>query len=197
MSSEYSIEKSDSKRLFVSFGGYALKMGNITQFEFLNFLQTHFDDSSAIFYIDKNRCCYHKGICGISTTIEETKEYLQNKIKKYTQVIFLGVSSGAYAAILFGSLLNVTTVIAFIPPTKLHGIDKNQKYCCLTPFINKSTHYFLYGDTSVKDSSDPHHISHCERIDIYPNVHIFKKEKVVLPEMKRSGELLKILQLHS
>ena len=70
--------------------------------------------------MDKNRNSYHNGIVGISNNIDETLPHLQAQIAPYSNVIFLGVSSGGYAAILFGSLLNVKSVLAFIPQTFGH-----------------------------------------------------------------------------
>jgi len=189
-SSELKIENG-SETLIVSFGGYAKQIGGILPFEFLNFLQTHFPETDKLFYIDIYRKTYHRGIKGISKNIPQTVKYLSEKIKKYKSVTFIGNSGGGYAAILFGSLLNVQTVIAFIPPTVLHENNKDPVYKDVRPFINSTTKYFIYGDTSISDHV--HHISHCEHIEDFPNVHVTRMEYINLKEMKFSGELFQII----
>ncbi len=195
MSSEYIIKK-DSKTLIISFGGKSLKFGGILPFEFLNFLNTYFENIDKIFYIDKSQINYHKGISSISSNIDETVLYLREKIKDYDNVIFCGTSSGGYASILFGSLLNVNKVIAFIPQTILKNKNNmskyDEKYIDIKKYINNSTKYYIFGDTNVKDINDSHHISHCSHIEEFPNVIIFKKNRLSLVEMKNSGELYSI-----
>jgi hypothetical protein len=189
--SEYEIIN-NSETLIVSFGGRLLKFGMILPYEFLNFLNKHFVNVDKLFYIDKDQMNYHKGIYGITRNIDETLLYLGEKIKNYKKVVFMGVSAGGYAALLFGSLLNVTTIIAFIPQTILRK-PYDEKYGNLKKYINNVTKYYLFGDLSVKDVNDPHHINHCEHISIFPNVTLFKKSKISLPEMRDSGELYVIL----
>jgi hypothetical protein len=180
-----------SDTLVVSFGGYAKQMGGILPFEFLNFLQKNFPTVDKLFYIDKHRNSYHKGIKKISTNIPETVKYLSNKVKTYKSVTFIGNSSGGYAAILFGSLVeNVQKVIAFIPQTILH--EKNKTcYTNLRTVINSTTQYHIYGDLSATGT---HHISHCENIEHFPNVNVTRMETVNLKNMKESGELLLYLK---
>ncbi len=195
--SEYIINK-NSKTLIISFGGYALKFGGILPFEFLNFLNKHFEDVDKIFYIDKHHISYHKGIDGITKNIDETVIYLKEKIKNYEKVIFMGISAGGYASLLFGSLLNVTKVIAFIPQTILKNqlLIKNydKKYINLKNIINKDTKYYVYGDLSITHINDSHHISQVTNIEHFPNVTVYKRNSINIKNMKNSGELLNILQ---
>jgi hypothetical protein len=122
---------------------------------------------------------------------------LKEIIKNFEETIFIGSSAGAYAAILFGSLLNITTVIAFRPQTTIElqeGIDET--YINLTEYINKTTKYYIYGDVSIDIEIDPlHHISHCERINICPNVFVNKNYAVDLKMMRDNGVLLKLMNL--
>jgi hypothetical protein len=108
-------------------------------------------------------------------------------------VICLGVSSGGYAAILFGSLLNINHVIAFIPQTLRRNKNIDEKYRDISKFINETTKYYLYGDLSVSDVMDCHHISQCERISHHSNVFLIKKKYIKLKEMRDNGELYAIL----
>ena len=111
-------------------------------------------------YVDPKQCWYHKGIEGISNNIDETTEDLKDKINKrdYKKIIFMGVSEGGYAAILFGSLCHVTKVISFIPRRKLKAKIVDKKYEKLKNIINNDTDYWLYGSLSVKNNDGNHHI---------------------------------------
>lgn len=180
--------------LIVSFAGHDHMFGQIPRFIFVNFFEKHFPTIDRHFYIDTRTCSYHKGIPGISNTIDETVTYLKEKIKPYKQVIFLGVSSGGYAATLFGSLLGVSKVLAFIPQT-IRYVNRNieEKYRDILPYFNHITKYYLYADISVKKEGDPHHVSQCERFAIADNVKVIKSNKINLKTMRDSGELYKIL----
>ena len=160
--SYHHIDVVDADTLVVSFGGYAKMFGGIQPFEFLSFLTQHFPNVSKHFYIDDMCDAYHQGIRGLSTNIDETVEYLRDKIKGYKKVVFLGNSAGGYATILFGSLLGVTSVLAFIPLTVRRKEKVDEKYRDISGYINGTTQYYLYGDTAVTDPLDCHHIQHCE-----------------------------------
>jgi hypothetical protein len=191
--------------ILISFTGYAPLPGLLQNFDFKTILINNFKDIDKHFYIDRNQCSYHKGIQGISNNIEETTSYLENEIKNYKNVIFIGISSGGYAAILFGSLLNITKVIAFIPQTILFKKDQdyNEKYIDLLPIINNTTKYYLYGDLSITNKDNCHHISHCERINeardkdnhykIRDNVFLTKYNNFNIRLLRNNGELLNIL----
>ena len=103
-------------------------MGGIPPFEFLNYLSSIYKNThDLLFHIDKNQCHYHRGLDGITKNIDETILYLNNMIQHYEKVIFIGVSAGGYAAILFGSLCkNVHHVIGFIPQTILQNPIDNR-----------------------------------------------------------------------
>lgn len=192
-SSELEIKRG-SKVCIVSFGGRALKFGGILPFEFQHFLEKHFPTYDKLFYIDKKQINYHQGIENISSNIDETVEYLRKKIENYEKVIFMGVSAGGYAALLFGSLLQVYKVIAFIPQTILYDKKYENKYKDIKLHIHKDTFYYVFGDTSVKNKSDPHHIYHCENIETFQNVCVIKKNGISLVQMRNSGELYTVLQ---
>jgi hypothetical protein len=186
--------KTDRVTLLVSFAGHDREFGSIPRFEFVNFFEKYFKEIDRHFYVDSHVTSYHKGIEGLSTSIDETVAYLEKEIKPYKKVIFLGVSSGGYAAILFGSLLNITSVIAFIPQTIRRDEIVDEKYRDILPHINSTTKYYLIGDLSVQDPLSCHHISHCTRISHVPNVFIKKKSNFDLKRMRNTGELYHILQ---
>lgn len=182
-----------SQTLIVSFAGHNLKYGIVPKIEFSNFLNKHFSHIDTQYYVDSNCKCYHNGIEGITNNIDETVDYLKDKFKNYERVICLGTSAGGYAALLFGSLLKVDTVIAFIPPTILRRKTLDEKYRDIKPYINTKTKYHLFGDISLRDENNSHHISHCERISMFPNVHITKFNGVNLATMRDNGLLLDIM----
>ena len=187
----------DSDTIIISFSGrYHPKTGEI-RFEFTAFLEKYFNNIDRHFYIDSYSNSYHNGIEGISGSIDETAEYLQAIIRPYRKTIFMGVSQGGYAAILFGSLLSVGAVIAFIPQTyrtQRHNID--EKYRDLNPFINPITQYYLYGDLSINNIHSFHHISHCDRIvDDHINITVIKKNPLDLIKIVWiDGELENLIQ---
>lgn len=188
-----SIVDEDSNTIIVSFAGHGLKFGGVPRAEFANFLGTYFGHVDALFLVDTKLRCYHEGIGGISRNVDETAKYIKTVIEKYGHVVFLGVSAGGYAAILFGSLLNVNSVVAFIPQTRLKSHVFDCRYKDLNPFINDVTQYYLFGDLSVEDSRHMHHISHCEHLAHHQNVYLQKMNKVDLKELRDTGELFTII----
>ena len=195
--------KNNSDKLIISFGGCALQFGDILPFEFFNFLNKHFPSYDKYFFIDKSLKWYHHGIDGISSNIEQTIIYIKNIIKKYKEVIFIGTSDGGYASILFGSLLDVDIVLAFVPQTVIEGDDLNPLYKNLNNVVNKTTNYNLYGDINIPKIDHLHHINHCYNIGHHKNVmvtnvllvskhHQTTKQIIDLKELRDSGELLEI-----
>lgn len=185
-----------NKNLIICFGGMVLKFGGILPFEFLNYLSFIYKNNcDLIFFIDSYQCWYHKGIKDITNNIDETTLYINNIIKNgnYEKVIFMGTSAGGYGAILFGSLCNnVTHVISFIPQTILKD-SINLNYSNLKDIINKNTKYILYGDKSIKDINNPHHISHCENIECFTNVKIIKRVGCNLKKLRDNGFIKKTI----
>jgi hypothetical protein len=193
--SEYKIINRN-KNLIICFGGLALQFGGILPFEFLNYLSsTYTTNVDLVFFIDKHQCWYHKGIKDITNNINDTVIYLNTIINNgdYKKIIFMGVSAGGYASILFGSLCNnVTNVISFIPQTILIN-PINVDYSNLNSIINKNTKYILYGDTSVTNINDSHHILQCENIECFENVELIKKNSINLKQIRDNGDIKKII----
>lgn len=182
--------------LIICFGGMGLKMGQIPPFEFLNYLSSIYKDKVDLaFYIDREQCWYHRGFKGITKNIKQTKRYLNKKIiqNKYKKIIFMGVSAGGYASILFGSLLKVSHVISFIPRTKLDKNYYNEKYKDLKKFINNQTKYIIYGDLSEKNINGNHHISQCMNIESFKNVILVKKKHVDMKKLRDNGEIKNLI----
>lgn len=188
--SELFIKKGINKTLIISFGGSQCGMGTLALFEFKNFLEKHFPSYDRLFYIDEHQDWYQQGIKGITHSVDETLKHIEHKIKGYERVICIGSSSGGYAAIMFGSLLNADTVLTFNAQTFL---NRPNFISNLRLAVNQTTKYHLYGDLSIKKEEDHlHHISHCENLEGPSNVFVYKKERCNLKELRDSGELLKI-----
>ena len=191
--SENKIIKNNSENLIICFGGMALKMGGILPFEFLNYLSKTFQKNTDLyFYIDKKQCWYHKGIYGITNNIDDTVLYLNSIIKKsnYKKILFMGVSAGGYASILFGSLCNVSSVIAFIPRTKIIN-PINKKYGDLKLIVNNQTDYILHADTAAVNSN--HHISQCNYLECFKNVKMVYHNGLNMKKLRNNGTIKKII----
>jgi hypothetical protein len=182
--------------LIICFGGMASQFGGILPFEFLNYLSSIYTNNcDLIFVIDRHQCWYHKGIKDITNNIDETVIYLNKSIQdgNYRKIIFMGTSAGGYAAILFGSICNnVSHVISFIPQTILKK-PINSNYSNLRTIINEKTKYTLYGDLSIQDVNDTHHISQCENIECFTNVKVTKNKNCNLKELRDNGFIKKTI----
>ena len=197
--SEHHIIQNNSENLIVCFGGMALKMGGILPFEFLNYLsKTYKKNVDLYFFIDKHQSWYHKGIDGITTNIDETVLYLNSIINKknYKKIIFMGVSAGGYASILFGSLCNVSSVIAFIPQTRLVFKKRtnnivNKKYKDLKTIINNQVEYILHGNLEEKNIHNWHHISQCRRLECFQNVKLICHKRLDMKRLRDNGTIKK------
>lgn len=188
----------NNTELIISFAGNAVVYGGIPQFEFVNSLNKIYPNCDKLFYLDKTSRFYINGIQTISKSIEETTQYISSKIKDYKKVCFIGTSAGGYASILYGSLLNIDYVLAFIPQTNLeirkNIFDKdNIKYINLKNYINNKTKYKLIGNKNITDNNDIHCIQQCDNIKDFENVNIIYKEKVNMREIRDSGELKKLI----
>lgn len=198
MDSGYSEVNNGSKILIVSFAGCGKGMTNMPMFEFRHFLTNVFPTANLLFLKDDNKAWYNKGIIGISSDVPTTVEFLREKTKGYDTVSFIGSSAGGYAAILFGSLLNVSIVLAFRPQTIIEKDCMDKKYNDLKGLINSKTLYCIYGET-CNTSDDLHSFTHCTRIEGSSNVIVHSKEVIDLKEMRNNGwlksEFLRIFQI--
>lgn len=185
--------------IFVTFSGRQLGMATLTFFEFRNFLQENFSKYNQHFFVDKKTLWYTKGIEDISTNIDETLEYLKQLTEGYEHVIFIGASMGGYAALLYGSLLNVDHVIAFRPQTiisnelnpaiNLKENPMDLSYYDIRKVINPKTEYHIYGDSSITDPNDIHSFEYCKRLIDFSNVHITAIDCFDIKEYRNSGNL--------
>jgi pimeloyl-ACP methyl ester carboxylesterase len=111
------IKEPKSSLIVVAFGGINSQMG-MPIFEFFNIMNSI--PCTKIFVKDIKQAWYLLGIEGtydINSTVNKLSEILESLDYRNKRVVFLGNSSGGYAAILFGLLLKIDKVIAFSPQT--------------------------------------------------------------------------------
>lgn len=104
--------------LVICFAGLPRSLGEY-RFEFFN--STGGLDCTKVYCRDPKRAWYHQGINQETNTISKLFAKLRELVKEINpdRVVCIGASSGAYAAILFGTLLGVDVVHAFGPQTFL------------------------------------------------------------------------------
>lgn len=179
-------------------------------FEFKKVLQKF--DVNIIFLKDHYQMWYFNGIKNYSKNLEETVILLASIIKKInpTKVITLGVSLGGFAAILYGNLLEVDSIIAFSPQTfidkenrlmyeddrwkdkinKLYKQISNHKYFDLLNLENKNQKIDIaYG---IRDKFDKYHAERMKQTNIIR----VDGDHIVVKKMRNNGELDKLIQKH-
>ena len=107
----------------VCFGGIA---GGLLgpPFEFLR-LTEHLN-VSRVFVRDLEQCWYQRGLKGLGTNVLDTAGGLSKLVSNCspTRTVFVGTSSGGFAAAMFGSLLGADEVIAISPQTTIRRIHR-------------------------------------------------------------------------
>ena len=180
----------NQKNLIIYFGGITLKTCKIYPFKLLNyFSQLQYLNANIYFFNGNIHRWYHTGFNNITNNIDESISYLNNIINKrqYNKVIFIGISVGGYASLLFGSLCKVDNVISYVPNTKFQEGMIDNKYFDLKNIINDSTNYILRGDLSIKDPNDSHHISQCINLEKGKNVKIIYHDKINIKQFIYNG----------
>lgn len=108
----------DDKTALVVFAGLAVGDGSIAghpHFEFFNVAAGL--PVSKLFIRDLDQVWYQRGVSGLGSSIPEVRDALAVQLDRFEHVVFLGGSSGGYAALLLGALLGVDRVLAFSPQT--------------------------------------------------------------------------------
>lgn len=163
-----------SRSLIIAFGGIAGALG-IPPFEFFHLTKDLYVNK--IYLRDLSQTWYHSGLPGISKNIDETADYLRQKIHEagVDKVVVFGNSMGGYAAIVFGILINADIVHAFSPHTflldaayirnkeKIRYVHNNfsRKYFDLKNLINSRNNLSkinIYYDS--KEMLDKKHAAH-------------------------------------
>jgi hypothetical protein len=106
-----------SDRLLICFSGFHTRERPWSLFHFMGLMKKF--PVNQLFFRDPHLAWYHKGIPGISGSIDETAAYIGSVIaeRKIKKTMALGVSSGGYAALIHGWLLELDEVHAVVPQT--------------------------------------------------------------------------------
>jgi pimeloyl-ACP methyl ester carboxylesterase len=112
----------DSRTLLIAFGGMRGRIG-MPPFEFLSL--TGEMPVKRMFVRDLRQAWYHHGIPGHGDTLLEAVSSLRALLEGHEvdRLIVAGNSSGGYAALVFGTMLEADTVLCFAPQTVL-GLDE-------------------------------------------------------------------------
>lgn len=180
--------------LILTFSGRQQGLASLTIFEFRKFLEENYPNIDKCYCRDEKLSWYTHGITDISTNVIGTLIFLKKIIKQYKKVVFIGASMGGYAALLYGSLLNVDTIIAFRPQTYLDYVKLEYNVSLnidINDVLNDTTNYFIYGDSAILDETDIHSISHCRRLLNKDNINIIEINNFDIKEYKDRGSLKK------
>ena len=204
-----------SKNLLVSFGGIKQCLG-MPVFEFFNSISDI--DCDKVFIRDFKQAWYQKGVDEQLDTSGKIVEYLKKILSEnnYNNVCFLGNSMGGYAAILFGSILNVDKVIAFSPQSyidcwnRLKNLEKrwtkqmlriylykgkNKAYFDLQKHLSANSNYktdinIFYSTQDRLDKIHSERLKMNKHVMLHP---ISKGGHDVVLEIRNSGELKPLL----
>jgi hypothetical protein len=107
----------ESDALLIVFSGLLGRLGPVPVFEFFNVVSSL--GVKKAFLRDLTQSWYHRGVAGIGPDVPAVADHLASVVSKSgaTRVVLAGNSAGAYAALLFGQLLDVDEVHAFSPQT--------------------------------------------------------------------------------
>jgi hypothetical protein len=103
----------DSGRMIIAFAAMPGQLA-VRHFAFLTMLAEI--DVKVAFLRDHFAAWYHRGVHGVGDSIDAVAEFLRDFRRNAAEVVMIGGSSGAYAAVLFGSLV-ACEVHAFSPQT--------------------------------------------------------------------------------
>ena len=170
-----------------------------------------------VLYLRNQFKWYLGGLNGIGKNINHTLAFLKKEFSKYDEVLCTGCSAGGYASILFGSLLEVDSVIVEgaqisldyviqeIPTnrkkmkicrnrltSRKHECKKTwKKYSQLNYILNESVEYYVYyeGDDSLKLKSKREIVLHGDY-----HFNLIKDFPSVTKLNSKSDALLKIIE---
>ncbi|MEM9952034.1 MAG: hypothetical protein AAF846_10560 [Chloroflexota bacterium] len=109
---------SDSNTLLIAFGGISGGL-EMPVFEFFNITSSL--ATKRLFVRDLEQAWYQNGLPAIASDVDGVLAYLRQEITEANvkRTVIVGNSAGGYAALLFGHLLEVDTVLSFAPQTFL------------------------------------------------------------------------------
>lgn len=176
--------------LICAFTGMAMGLNELANFEFVKSLKDI--EYSKIFVRDPNFSFYHMGIDSETENIMQVSEKLGSQIEEAnpSKFVFVGVSAGGFAALLFGHLLGADKVHAFGPQTVLFkewGVEHNDPTIyqskihdfyiapendwrdlekVLSNHNGTTTYYVHVGKKCIQDMNHANHIKDCSGVEL-------------------------------
>ncbi len=117
-------ETSGNSTIFVLFSGLGVGRKPPT-FIFSKFLSAY-PMVDRLFLRDLEKKWFLGGLGKISRNVEETANFIQEKLRGYKRSVFIGCSAGGLAAILYGEILKPNKVLAFAPQTVLSDAKEKE-----------------------------------------------------------------------
>jgi hypothetical protein len=146
--------------------------------------ESRITDRNLIMVTDRARQFYQQGLSPAIADIPSMMAWLRKCVKDMphvTDVMCIGSSSGAYAAILGGYLLGAREVLAFAPPTDLATVSSDQglnvtlidpRYSDLQRLLRASngvTKYKIYyNESSEYDRDAALRLQDCDGVSLHP-----------------------------
>lgn len=196
--SGYIKKENGSNNLILSFQSASKK--SLNKFEWLEPLNRMQSDFDILCLKDYSQKWYLSRLRNIGKNIYHTCNFISKQTQKYKSVICIGSSMGGYASVLYGSLFNVKSVIAFGPQTDLkYGLsarkfnrlpnEPKKLYGNLKNVINGETHYYI--NTNGDYNNKLHSLHH------YDNIKTDKKNVFFLSggarDCLKSGKLKELI----
>ncbi len=115
---DYYFEDNNKDILLVIFGSMGRDERLIPSFNFYNLLKNN-HSYDKLFFRDIDRNYYLLGLKNSTSSLRDTIDLIREKssAKRYRRIVSIGASSGGYASILYGHLLEFSKAIAFNPQT--------------------------------------------------------------------------------
>ena len=165
---------SDSNVLLVCFS--ARHINPRCRYHFLDLVASF--PGKKLFIRDIQDVWYNKGLPGLTQNVEQTAGHLKNIIEQQNvaKVVFLGASSGGYAALLYGYLLQLNEIHAFGAQTQIPNNQEETKLLeNIEPtYFNLATVYQGKPITSncnlYFDNQFPPDVEHAHRLKNIANV---------------------------
>jgi len=165
-----------------------------------------------IFFRDNDKAWYQtrfKGIDGYGP--HNLAKFLSGKIKESgaKRVLMMGISMGAYGALMFGCLCKADLVLSISPQTyftaarwkknrleeRFAGLNVNLEETDLKVFLERyNNHYtkynIYYGKLNTTDTKMAERLKEMENVELFP---LNSDKHTVVGPLRTSGELRKIL----
>lgn len=206
----YFIEDKNTDTVIISFGGMGIDLNGESQYALVSTLEK--ENISTIYLKDQANVWYFNGVRGLSIDVMSTVSGINDLLSKikHKKTIFFGVSSGGFAAILYGALCNADLVVTVNPQTLLqkgvecfaHGNLYKLKWCNENDiFYRDLLNLTVPEKTKIEiyyGKDEPVDIFHSTRMKDVDNVSLHSEQGThgtVAPILRDNGKLKNILKL--